>query len=82
MRLAPVNMDPATWDETELILQSIVEGALTHDNMLFTVTKYSKLDASFRPPPSIKVCVKSSHTEKEIHAAVACLISLVKKCTR
>ncbi len=82
VRLAPVNMDPATWDETELILQSIVEGALTHDNMLFTVTKYSKLDASFRPPPSIKVCVKSSHTEKEIRAAVACLISWVKKCTR
>lgn len=81
VRLTPVNMDPATWDQTELVLQQIVESALVHDNMLFTVTKYSKLDASFRPPPSIKVSVKSSHTEKEIKAAVACLISWVKKYT-
>lgn len=81
VRLAPVNMDPTTWGETELILQRIVEGALTQDNMLFTVAKYSKLDASFRPPPSIKISVKSSHTEKEIRDAVACLISWVKKCT-
>ena len=79
VRLAPVNMDASTWDNTELLLQRIVESALTHDNMLFTVTKYSKLDASFRPPPSIKISVKSSHTEKEIRDAVACLISWVKK---
>lgn len=81
VRLAPLNMDASTWDDTELLLQRIVESALQHDNVLFTVAKYSKLDASFRPPPSIKITVKSSHTEKEIKAAVACLISWVKKYT-
>ena len=79
VRLAPVNMDASTWDATEVTLQKIVENALRHDKMLFSVSKYSKLDASFRPPPSIKVTVSSAHTEEDIKAAVKSLVENAQK---
>jgi serine palmitoyltransferase len=79
VRLAPVNMDASTWDATEVTLQKIVDNALQEDKMLFSVSKYSKLDASFRPPPSIKVTVSSAHTEEDIKAAVKSLVVNAQK---
>lgn len=79
VRLAPVSTDISTWDSTELVLQYIVQACLEEDKTLFTVAKYSKLDASHRPPPSIKVTVSASHTEADIRAAVQSLIKQTKK---
>jgi 7-keto-8-aminopelargonate synthetase-like enzyme len=79
VRLAPVSTDTSTWDSTELLLQHIVQACLEEDNILFTVAKYSKLDASHRPPPSIKVTVSATHTEQDIHAAVQSLVKQTKK---
>lgn len=79
VRLAPVSTDTSTWDSVELLLQHIVQACLEEDNVLFTVAKYSKLDSSHRPPPSIKVTVSATHTEQDIHAAVQSLVKQTKK---
>ncbi len=50
-----------------------VERALEKDKVLFTVAKYSKLDASYRPRPSIKVALKSSLSEADARLAAKSL---------
>ena len=66
--------DPDAIDRQELTLQMAVERALDKRGVLFTVAKYSKLDAAYRPKPSIKVALKSSQSEEDARVAGAALV--------
>jgi len=66
--------DPDAIDRQELTLQMAVERALDKRGVLFTVSKYSKLDAAYRPKPSIKVALKSSQSEEDARVAGAALV--------
>jgi serine palmitoyltransferase len=59
--------------EQDLKLQMAVERALEKDKVLFTVAKYSNLDAPYRPRPSIKVALKSSLSEADARLAAKSL---------
>ena len=59
--------------EQDLKLQMAVERSLERDKVLFTVAKYSKLDAAYRPRPSIKVALKSSLSEADARLAASSL---------
>ena len=66
--------DAVAVDCQELKLQMAVEQALDQFGVLFTVAKYSKLDAAYRPKPSIKVALRSSMPEVDVRAAAEALI--------
>ncbi len=70
-RTAAADDDEVT--EQNLKMQVAVERALEKDKVLFTVAKYSKLDASYRPRPSIKVALKSSLSEADARLAAKSL---------
>ena len=72
--------DPDAIDRQELTLQMAVERALDKRGVLFTVAKYSKLDAAYRPKPSIKVALKSSQSEEDARVAGAALVESLNEC--
>jgi len=74
VKLSPVNKDPSTWHDEELNLQRLVNYCLKNEKVLFTVAKYSKLDHSYRPSPSIKVAVSAAHEKSDIDKAVEVLV--------
>ena len=73
IKLAPVNLDPSTWDTEELILQEMVNFCLEKHKIFFSVAKYSKLDSAYRPSPSIKLTVSAMHSTEDLEAASAAL---------
>eukprot|EP00890_Picochlorum_soloecismus_P000370 jgi/Picsp_1/1333/NSC_04813-R1_serine palmitoyltransferase 1-like len=73
VRLHPSSTDKNTWDDEELILQRIVNHCLDCSHVLLAVAKYSKLDSTFRPAPSIKVTVTTEHSKADIDQALRAL---------
>jgi serine palmitoyltransferase len=72
LRLHP---DPPreAYDDGDMVLQKIVQYCLSDQGVLFTVSKYSKLEDTSRPPPSIRVAVTASHQEGDVKRAVKAL---------
>jgi serine palmitoyltransferase len=62
-----------TIEEQEMALQDAVEQVLVSESILFTVTKFSKLDAAYRPIPSIRVSMKSCFSEDDVRIAARAL---------
>ena len=73
VRLHSSSTDKTTWDDEELALQRIVNHCLDRSHVLMTVAKYSKIDSTFRPAPSIKVTVTTEHSKGDIDQAIRAL---------
>jgi 7-keto-8-aminopelargonate synthetase-like enzyme len=73
VRLHSSSNDKTTWDAEEFTLQRIVNHCLDRSHVLMTVSKYSKIDSTFRPAPSIKVTVTTEHSKADIDQAIHAL---------
>ena len=67
-------------EETEAILNSVVNYAFKH-NVLLTTAKYSMLDRE-PPPPSIRIAVTTNHTQSDMANAASVIKEAMAKYCR
>lgn len=79
LRMDPPPADRGDYPAGDLSLQRVVEDCLEREGVLFTVAKYSMLEAATRPPPSVRVSLSASHESHDIDRAVAALAASVKR---
>ena len=79
LRLEPAPVNSTDYPAGDLLLQRLVEDCLSRENVLLTVSKYSNLEASYRPPPSVRIALSAAHTFEDIDKAVAAIRSSAKR---
>jgi serine palmitoyltransferase len=79
LRLDPAPATHANYPAGDLLLQHLVEDCLNKEGVLFTVSKYSNLEAAYRPPPSIRIALSAAHTFDDVDQAIAALTASAKR---
>jgi serine palmitoyltransferase len=79
LRLDPAPTDRADYPVGDFLLQQLVEDCLNKEGVLFTVSKYSNLEAAYRPPPSVRIALSAAHTTHDVDKAVAALGASAKR---
>ena len=78
LRIDPFPTNRADYPAGDMALQRVVDHCLEKEGVLFTVSKYSMLEAATRPPPSVRVAVSAAHDPQDIDRAVSALAASVK----
>ncbi|KAL4545311.1 hypothetical protein Ndes2526B_g02410 [Nannochloris sp. 'desiccata'] len=79
LRLDPTPATHADYPAGDLLLQQLVEDCLDKEGVLFAVSKYSHLEAAYRPPPSVRVALSAAHTSQDVDKAVAALAASARR---